>query len=205
MEATLRRLGAFALVPPPGPSKFVKPETALYDLDGKQRRWDVVRTHPSVGIVVCHTALRAALIVRQFRPAVYAALCRDAAEGGEPAPPLWRGFTYELCAGLVDKAKTLPEIAAEEVLEECGFAVDPANVLPVTAYHSAMGISGSRHSMFTVDVDESLRTAPGGGIQETGEAIEVLALPLAAAQAFMDDMALPKREPASMISLGTAG
>ena len=46
---------------------------------------------------------------------VYASLCRDASEGGEPAPPLWRAFTYELCAGLVDKAMTLPEIAAEEV------------------------------------------------------------------------------------------
>ena len=46
---------------------------------------------------------------------MYASLCREAAEGGEPAPPLWRAFTYELCAGLVDKAMTLPEIAAEEV------------------------------------------------------------------------------------------
>ncbi len=51
------------------------------------------------------------------------------------------------------------------MLEECGFAVDPARVRPVTAYHSAMGVSGARHSMFTVDVDESLRTAGGGGLQ----------------------------------------
>ena len=43
--------------------------------------------------------------------------------------------------------------------------MDPARVLPVTAYHSAMGISGSRHSMFAADVDESMRTAPGGGLQ----------------------------------------
>ena len=57
------------------------------------------------------------------------------------------------------------EACAPQVLEECGFAVDPARVLPVTAYHSAMGISGSRHSMFTADVDESMRTAPGGGLQ----------------------------------------
>ncbi len=34
MEATLRRLGRFEVVPPPGPSKFVQPETVLYDLDG---------------------------------------------------------------------------------------------------------------------------------------------------------------------------
>ncbi len=45
---------------------------------------------------------------------VYAALCREARKSGEPAPPLWRAFTYELCAGLVDKAKSLPQIAAEE-------------------------------------------------------------------------------------------
>ena len=51
------------------------------------------------------------------------------------------------------------------MLEECGFAVDPARVRPVTAYHSAMGVSGARHSMFTVDVDEALRTAGGGGLQ----------------------------------------
>lgn len=52
---------------------------------------------------------------------MYAALCREARESGEPAPPLWRAFTYELCAGLVDKAKSLPQIAAEEarpVLQE---------------------------------------------------------------------------------------
>ena len=55
---------------------------------------------------------------------MYASLCRDAAEGGEPAPPLWRAFTYELCAGLVDKAMTLPEIAAEEVGAPCFAAWD---------------------------------------------------------------------------------
>ena len=31
----------------------------------------------------------------------------------------------ELCAGIVDKTKTLIEIAAEEVFEECGYKVDP--------------------------------------------------------------------------------
>ena len=35
------------------------------------------------------------------------------------------GYTLELCAGIVDKAKSLPEIAAEEVFEECGYKVDP--------------------------------------------------------------------------------
>jgi hypothetical protein len=38
MAATLRRLGRFKLVPPPGPSKFVEPETAMYELDGAPER-----------------------------------------------------------------------------------------------------------------------------------------------------------------------
>ena len=37
---------------------------------GKTRRWDVVDSHSSVGIVVYHTELRALVLVRQFRPAV---------------------------------------------------------------------------------------------------------------------------------------
>jgi len=35
-----------------------------------------------------------------------------------------RAFTLELCAGILDKAKPIAEIAVEEVLEECGYAVD---------------------------------------------------------------------------------
>ncbi len=34
-------------------------------------------------------------------------------------------FTTELCAGIVDKSKSLEEIACEEVLEECGYNVRP--------------------------------------------------------------------------------
>lgn len=35
------------------------------------------------------------------------------------------GYTLELCAGIVDKNKSLAEIAAEEVFEECGYKVTP--------------------------------------------------------------------------------
>lgn len=39
--------------------------------------------------------------------------------------PATLGITIELCAGIVDKDKSLAEIAAEEVFEECGYKVDP--------------------------------------------------------------------------------
>ncbi len=54
---------------------------------------------------------------------------RAAAAPVPPPPPPPAAFTYELCAGLVDKeAKSVEEIAAEEILEECGFAVPPSAI-----------------------------------------------------------------------------
>jgi hypothetical protein len=142
---------------------------------GRQRRWDMVSSHSSVGIVLYHTSLDALLLVRQFRPAVsicrpplhallndrhattlhadqiqcgydpwaqqdtqglsgvnmhacssqdctthvmqqvYASRWRQATEDGRPQPPLSAGFTYELCAGIIDKSKSLEDIAREEV------------------------------------------------------------------------------------------
>lgn len=34
MEKTLQRLGEVDIIPPPGPSKFVAPQTVMYHLDG---------------------------------------------------------------------------------------------------------------------------------------------------------------------------
>lgn len=43
------------------------------------------------------------------------ALQREAEEAGLPPPGPEAAFTYELCAGLVDKSSSLQQIAAEEV------------------------------------------------------------------------------------------
>lgn len=43
--------------------------------------------------------------------------------------PASLGITLEMCAGIVDKNKSLHEIAREEVLEECGYDV------PITELH----------------------------------------------------------------------
>ncbi len=45
----------------------------------------------------------------------YASAMMLAEEAGEAEPPLSVGFTYELCAGIIDKKKSLAQIAAEEV------------------------------------------------------------------------------------------
>lgn len=43
-------------------------------------------------------------------------------------------FTNELCAGIVDKSKSLIEIAHEEILEECGYNVPIERIELVMSY-----------------------------------------------------------------------
>lgn len=206
LEQTLSRLGASLTVGalPPSGSAFVKPGSVGYELDGRARRWDVIEAHPSVGVVLYHEDMDAFLIVRQFRPAVYAALLAESNgnagnDGGKgapspaappPPPPLHAAFTYELCAGLCDKAGKPPaEIASEEVLEECGYSVPAHAIRPVTSAVSSAGTAGAAHHLFFARVSEAQRVGAddgGGGLADTGEAIEVLALPFERA----DDLVL---------------
>jgi len=179
-----------------GESKFVRTASLLFDLDGRQRRWDIARSHPSVSVIIWHRGLQSALVVRQFRPAVWAAALAEAEErnGGKVAapPPLGAGLTCELAAGILDKDKSEKETAAEEVAEECGFRVSPVELRKVASYHSAIGISGARHTVFAVSVDDDDKVKAGGeggggGVASDGEAIETLALPLESFDAFCED------------------
>lgn len=44
------------------------------------------------------------------------------------------GVTHELCAGIVDKSLPPVDIAREEILEECGYKVDTANITRITGF-----------------------------------------------------------------------
>lgn len=195
MSDTLRRLGNSELqVVPLERSAFVRPQSILFQLDGKPRRWDMVESHPSVACLLYHRERQAVILVRQFRPAVYVSAMREAEAAGQPKPPLSVGFTYELCAGIVDKpGLDLAQITKEEILEECGYDVPLDRIYRVTSYLSAIGISGSRQTIFAAEIDESMAAgAGGGGLADHGEAIEVLALPLAGIQAFLADDGMGK-------------
>ena len=46
---------------------------------------------------------------------VYMSLRLEAQMLGQPPPDLAAAFTYELCAGIIDKDRSIEEIASEEV------------------------------------------------------------------------------------------
>lgn len=48
--------------------------------------------------------------------------------------PVSLAITDELCAGIVDKSKSLIEIAREEILEECGYDVPVERIETVMTY-----------------------------------------------------------------------
>jgi UDP-sugar diphosphatase len=151
--------------------KFVKPKLLKFKENGKKRSWEVLDVYDSVAILLYHEEKDAFILVKQFRPAVYMKN-KD-------------GYTYELCAGLVDKEKSLTQIAKEEILEECGYDVPLENIQEITEFYTSVGFAGGKQTMFFCKVNESQKVSNGGGIED--ENIEVLYLPIKEAKKFMYD------------------
>ncbi|WP_458699631.1 NUDIX domain-containing protein [Sulfurospirillum sp. 1307] len=139
-------------------SKYVKPKSMFYKQDGVEKRWDVVDAHDSVAILLYHKDKDSFVFVRQFRPSIYL-------KNGD-------GFTYELCAGLVDKDKSLKEIAYEEIVEETGYNVPLDKIEKITSFYTAVGFAGGRQTLYFACLDDSMKISDGGGIDN--EAIEVI-------------------------------
>lgn len=152
-------------------SSFVKPRRILYHQDGVPKVWDSVEVHDSVAVLLYHTDKKALIVVRQFRPPVY--LKNE------------DGYTYELCAGIVDKSKTLEEIAHEEIIEECGYHVPVEKIETITSFYTAVGFAGAKQVLFYAEVDNMMQVSEGGGIDV--ESIEVLYIDLAEAKQFVMD------------------
>lgn len=152
-------------------SSFVKPKRIKYHQNGIAKIWDIVEVHDSVAILLYHEERETLIVVRQFRPPVYL-------KNND-------GYTYELCAGIVDKDKPLVEIAHEEILEECGYHVPLEKIERVTSFYTAVGFAGSVQTLYAARVNESIRLSEGGGIDH--ESIEVIEIPVGEAKAFVMD------------------
>ncbi|XP_019602864.2 uridine diphosphate glucose pyrophosphatase NUDT14 isoform X6 [Rhinolophus sinicus] len=186
-------------------SPYLRPLTLHYRQNGTQKSWDFMKTHDSVTILLFNSSQRSLVLVKQFRPAVYAseverhfpgslaAMDQDRPQVLPGALPGSVGVTYELCAGLVDQpGLSLEEVACREAWEECGYRLAPSDLRRVATYKSGVGVTGSSQTMFYAEVTDAQRDGPGGGLAEEGELIEVTHLPLDGAQAFADNPDIPK-------------
>ena len=155
---------------------FVKTALATYEQNGIKKSWEIVESHDSVAILLYHTERKTFVLVKQFRPPVYH-------RNGD-------GMTIEMCAGLIDKDKSLEQIAKEEIEEECGFDVPLEKIERITKVLSSVGTSGGSQTIYYAEVNESLRVSQGGGIED--EQIEVVEVPVAEAKMFMYDESIGK-------------
>lgn len=153
-------------------TNYIKPLKVNFTLNGIKKSWEAVKSHDSVSILLYHEEKKAFLFVKQFRVPVY--LNDNNIK-----------YTYELCAGLVDKDKSIEEIAIEEIDEECGYKVELENLQKITSFFTNVGISGAKQYLFFATICENQKLHSGGGIND--EQIELYFLNINDIDSFIFD------------------
>ncbi|MEF3191363.1 MAG: NUDIX domain-containing protein [Campylobacterales bacterium] len=141
-------------------SHYLKLKRIHYTQQGMTKTWDIAQVHDSVAILLYHPRNDSIILVKQFRPAVWLHN-QD-------------GFTYELCAGLIDKNLPPEQIAQEEIWEECGYDVPLVSIHKITSFYTSVGFARSRQILYYAEVDDTMKRGSGGGIDI--EAIELVEL-----------------------------
>lgn len=152
--------------------KFVQPLRINYTQNNINKTWEAVKSHDSVSVLLYHTTKNSFLLVKQFRPPVYL-------NHNEHT------FTYELCAGIIDKDISLSQIVQEEIDEECGYEVKLDNISKITSFFTNVGVSGAKQHLYFANVDEDIKIHEGGGIHS--EQIELEFISLEKAKEFIFD------------------
>ncbi|MDR0467470.1 MAG: NUDIX domain-containing protein [Campylobacteraceae bacterium] len=159
-------------------SKYITLKRVTYLQNDSEKTWDIVKTHDSVSILLYHNEKKSFLLVKQFRPAVFLNNSDN------------DGYTYELCAGLMDKELSEKETIKEEVLEECGYEIELENIVKINSIYSSVGVSGSKQHIFFGFIDESAKRNEGGGTKD--EDIELFFLHRDMVKEFLYDEKMPK-------------
>jgi UDP-sugar diphosphatase len=160
-------------------NKYIQPVKISFTQNSNERTWEAVKSFDSVAALLYHTGKDAFLLVKQFRAPVML-------NGAD----VKNAYIYELCAGICDKDKSLEETMAEEIDEECGYSVKPANIEKITAFYTCVGISGAYQSLFYAEIDDSMQIHNGGG--DSTEEIELIWMPIDEAKNFILNMDIPK-------------
>jgi len=121
-------------------------------------------------------------------PQAAAALALTVTEGrcpGEISVPASAMHVIDCPAGMIDRGETPAAAAVREVLEETGFAIDEARLLPVSDHFTSVGGSSERHVCFIADVTGLKPAARADG--DGDERIETRAFAFAEASDMLKD------------------
>ncbi|KAM3958864.1 uridine diphosphate glucose pyrophosphatase NUDT14 [Aphomia sociella] len=157
-------------------SPYVKPFRFNYTQNGMKKTWDILEVHDSVAIIVFNVTRKVMIFVKQFRPAIYYNCIKPEDRQSKSIDtkkyPASLGIALEMCAGIIDKDKSVDEIAREEVLEECGYNVELKDLHRIISYRSGVGVQGALQTLYYCEVTDDMKTEQGGGVDD--EIIEVI-------------------------------
>ncbi|MDU7693120.1 MAG: NUDIX domain-containing protein [Helicobacter sp.] len=172
-------------------AKYIRAKKLDFIENGTRKTWEILSGFDSVCILLFDTTKQAFVIVKQFRPAVFLKQNDAFAHTNDFKDMDFElGYTYELCAGLLDKPKSLHETAAEEVLEECGYEISPNELHYIGKFFGSTSLNGSINHIFFAEVNEEKRKNTGGGVD--GEVIDIIYVPLHESLTFALDPNIPK-------------
>jgi nudix-type nucleoside diphosphatase (YffH/AdpP family) len=136
---------------------------------GRQTVEREIHDHGNAATILLYDpARKSVILVRQLRIPVFL-------NGDE-------GWLIETPAGLLDGDDPTSAII-REAMEETGYRIDRAEFL-YDAYMSPGAVT-ERVSFFAAEIDVNARAGEGGGLEDEGEDIEILEIPLADAYAMI--------------------
>ena len=151
----------------------------LQKLRLRHRRYDGGWTAPldrevfdrgqAVAVVAYDPQHDAVVLVEQFRAGAYFAG--------------WHPWMLEIVAGIIDDGELALEVAAREMQEETGLAVD--RLEPIARFMPSPGAMAETVEMYVGRVD-ARQAAEAGGLATEGEDIRVLVMPAADAIGLLD-------------------
>jgi ADP-ribose pyrophosphatase len=123
----------------------------------------------AAALLIDNKAKGCVVLVRQFR---YSTLAADS------------GWLTEVVAGLIDEGENAEQAVRREAVEEAGYEVGA--IEKITTFYTTPGICSERIALFYGQTTTAEPVAPGGGLAEEGEDIEILEIPYAEAFAMID-------------------
>jgi nudix-type nucleoside diphosphatase (YffH/AdpP family) len=117
----------------------------------------------AVTVLLYNRKQRTLVLTRQFRLPTY--LTGNAS-----------GMLLESCAGLVEEGEDPADTMKREIEEETGFAVD--RVEKIYEAYTSPGFSTEKVFFYIAEYDPAKRAGKGGGLEEEGEDIGVVELPV---------------------------
>ena len=191
IEIKMDEIVNVTISPLTGSSNFVEPYRMTYTQSGKTKNWDLVFQKASVSVIIYNSVKRKLILVKQFRPAVYASAFKRSSTltdiNNAKRIDSKEGITLELCAGIIDKPnKTPKEIAQLEVMEECGYDIPLEKLEHVMTFLSGVGISGENMHLFYAEVTDEMCVSTGGGLECEGEMIDVVEMTLNEVESYLN-------------------